>query len=108
MCIYVYFQTGVGWVNSILLPLVISAINFILPFAFSILATFEKFQAPKTELYFTMFRLVFCLLSLCLNFNRTNNFGYVELSKKTEYLPKIAKYCCKIIEIGLYLVITWS
>ena len=38
------------------LPLCVSAINFIVPFAFSILASFERYKQPKNELYFTMVR----------------------------------------------------
>ena len=38
------------------LPLCLSAINFIVPFAFSILASFERYKQPKNELYFTMVR----------------------------------------------------
>ena len=38
------------------LPLCVTAINFIIPFAFSILATFERYKQPKNELYITMVR----------------------------------------------------
>ena len=53
---YLSFQTDVIILSDLALPLCITAINFVLPFAFSIMATFEKYENPRVELYLTMLR----------------------------------------------------
>ncbi|XP_019614772.1 PREDICTED: transmembrane channel-like protein 5 [Branchiostoma belcheri] len=40
------------------MPLCISAINFLLPFAFSILGSIEKYKYPRHELYISIFRTI--------------------------------------------------
>ena len=53
---YLSFQTDVIILSDLALPLCITAINFVLPFAFSIMASFEKYENPRVELYLTMLR----------------------------------------------------
>ncbi|CAH1795477.1 unnamed protein product [Owenia fusiformis] len=49
-------KTDLAWISDMAMPLVISVINWFLPFAFSIIATFERYKKPKSELYITMLR----------------------------------------------------
>ena len=51
-------QNQIAFISEMALPLCISAINFVLPFAFSILASFEKYKSPRIELYITMIRYI--------------------------------------------------
>ncbi|XP_078609735.1 transmembrane channel-like protein 5 isoform X2 [Branchiostoma floridae x Branchiostoma japonicum] len=44
--------------SLLVMPLCISAINFLLPFAFSILGSLEKYKYPRHELYISIFRTI--------------------------------------------------
>ncbi|ELU03455.1 hypothetical protein CAPTEDRAFT_24904, partial [Capitella teleta] len=48
----------VGILSDLAMPLCISAINVFLPFAFTILASFEKYRNPRAELTITMLRTI--------------------------------------------------
>ncbi|CAD5111150.1 DgyrCDS488 [Dimorphilus gyrociliatus] len=49
-------KTDNKFLHDMAMPLTISALNFILPFAFSIIASFENYSIPQYALYFTMIR----------------------------------------------------
>ena len=46
---YLSFQTDVIILSDLALPLCITAINFVLPFAFSIMASFEKIRKSTSR-----------------------------------------------------------
>ena len=51
------------FLNGLVLPVVVSALNVILPFVFDILARFEKFRTRSGEIKMTLLRAIFVRVS---------------------------------------------
>ncbi|XP_064610640.1 transmembrane channel-like protein 5 isoform X2 [Liolophura sinensis] len=49
-------ENDIPFLSDMALPLTISAMLVIIPFAFSVIGNLERYVVPKTELYFTMVR----------------------------------------------------
>ena len=53
---FVLFQSDIKLWNDLALPFTVSAINYLLPFIFSIFVGWERYKNPRTALYLTMLR----------------------------------------------------
>ncbi|XP_013408571.1 transmembrane channel-like protein 6 [Lingula anatina] len=51
-------RTNIPVLSSLAMPLCVSSINLLFPFAFSVISSFERYSKPKYELYITMARTI--------------------------------------------------
>ena len=54
----IMFQIASDILREMAMPLVVSGVNLVLPFVFSLLARIESYEKPKNELYINMLRYV--------------------------------------------------
>ena len=58
----IVFQIASDILREMAMPLVVSGVNLVLPFVFSLLARIESYEKPKNELYINMLRYVYMIL----------------------------------------------
>ena len=72
-------QQSASVISKLLLPLVVSGLNLLLPFVFRIIASLESYEKPRTSLKISLTR--YTVLSLCFKVEKTN-YKHIILQKQ--------------------------